>query len=837
MFLFDKFTEKIKKDKDIVAGICNDIDVYVDCVEKKFTDKGTFIENSYADQVAANAATFRKNIEDTRFSLFVSRKELIKRKEILDSLIRDFEKRIIEHNDEVAEYLVEIGYQIIRDVEGRQLDKQQMLSIVKPMRNHLVIAGAGSGKTTTIIGKVKYMLRTGTCRPEDILMLSFTNASADEMKKRVAEETDCDIEVSTFHKLGLNIIKTVIGVTPRITKINLRKFVIGLLQKYEKDSGYIKSLCGFYIYNPKTRISEFKFSNQKEYEDYLKMNPPITLNEEDVKSYGEMDIANFLYCNGIEYEYEKAYEIDTSTEEYAQYIPDFYLPEYGIYIEYFGIDEDGNVPAYFRSRNGKSPSEEYREGMEWKRALHQENNTKLIECYAYERSKGTLLEELDKKLKANNVIIHPIPDEVVWKRIKENHSGNIFSGLAELMSTVISLIKSNNTTIEHIREVYRPDYYRSRIDILDILGPIYDAYDAELKKNNEIDFNDMINDASQMIREGKYVNPYKYVIVDEYQDISKSRFTLLKEMRDSSDYNLFCVGDDWQSIYRFTGSDIDYIVDFSKYWGASECSKIETTYRFSECLSNISGTFVMQNPSQIKKSLKSCYKSNRFDMGEIRGYTEDWAIRFMVECLKELPEESTVFFIGRYNFDSRLLSESSEFECRYEQETGVARVELPSRKDLKMQFITAHKSKGLQADYVFIINNKDKGMGFPSKIQDDPLVEFLLQSSDVYPYAEERRLFYVAMTRAKRKTFLVVVERNESTFATELEMRYPEEMKDVKYICPKCGGRLIKKSGKYGEFFGCSNYRRTGCNYTRSMEKTTTESRYEEVYSNIGKLY
>ncbi|MCR5118886.1 MAG: UvrD-helicase domain-containing protein [Lachnospiraceae bacterium] len=817
--MLDKLTEKIKKDRDKAAEICENIDAYVDSVEKIFSDKEKFIENSYSERMTADIGSLRKTIDDIRFKVFVSKKEVIKRARVLDFLLDDVDKKITDHNDEAAEHLIEKGYQIIGDVEGRRLDKQQMLSIVKPMRNHLVIAGAGSGKTTTIIGKVKYMLRTGTCKPEDILMLSFTNASATEMKQRVSDETGFNVEVSTFHKLGMNIIKSVNGVTPRITGISLRKFASECLQKYENDSAYIKLLCGFYIFNPKTSISEFKFSDQKEYDDYLKMNPPVTINEENVKSYGEMDIANFLMCNGIEYEYEKAYETDTRTEERAQYIPDFYLPKYGIYIEYFGIDENGNVPSYFRSRDGRSPSEEYREGMEWKRALHRENNTVMIECYAYERPGGTLLVELEKKLRANNVVIDPIPDTVVWNRIKEKHHGNIFAGLSELMATVISLIKSNDTTIESIKEVYKPDHQNRYTDILGILSPIYEDYNKELKKNDEIDFDDMINDASRMIRDGRYVNPYKYVIVDEYQDISKSRFTLLKEMRDSSDYDLFCVGDDWQSIYRFTGSDIDYIVNFSKYWGTSEYSKIETTYRFSDSLSNISGSFVMQNPSQIKKSLKSGYSSNCFDMGEIKGYTEEWAIRFMVDRLKELPQDSTVFFIGRYNFDGRLLSNCSEFECGYQVDTGIARVELPSRKDLKMQFITAHRSKGLQADYVFIINNKDRGMGFPSKIQDDPLVEFLLQSSDTYPYAEERRLFYVAMTRARIKTFLVTVERNESVFATELEQRYTNELKDERYTCPRCGGRLIKRNGKFGEFFGCSNFRKTGCGFTRSIEK------------------
>jgi DNA helicase-4 len=279
------------------------------------------------------------------------------------------------------------------------------------------------------------------------------------------------------------------------------------------------------------------------------------------------------------------------------------------------------------------------------------------------------------------------------------------------------------------------------------------------------------------------------------------------------------VGDDWQSIYRFAGSDMDYILNFSKYWGETEYSKIETTYRFTDSLIEISGHFVMKNPSQIKKSIRGTPSKIGFAMGEIKGYNEELAIRFMLNRLRELPKDSSVFFIGRYTFDSRLLSECKDLECKYDTVTQEAIVVFPERSDLKMQFLTAHKSKGLQADYVFIINNKDRGMGFPSKIQDDPLVDCLLEGKETFPFAEERRLFYVALTRAKVKSFLVVVNGNESAFATEMEKQYANELKKEAFSCPLCGGSLGKKIGSYGEFFVCSNYQRTGCTFKRKINK------------------
>jgi DNA helicase-4 len=339
-----------------------------------------------------------------------------------------------------------------------------------------------------------------------------------------------------------------------------------------------------------------------------------------------------------------------------------------------------------------------------------------------------------------------------------------------------------------------------------------------LKENDEIDFNDMINLATQYVEQGKYLNPYKMVIVDEYQDISKARFSLLNSMRKSNNFDLFCVGDDWQSIYRFAGSDIGFILNFERFWGPTETSKIETTYRFSQNLIGITGYFVMKNPSQIKKSIVGKSFSVGFPLGEISGYTEKYAVEFMLKRLDDLPKNSTVFFIGRYSFDSKILDESKLLSVHYNNVTKLVDVKYSRRPDLKMNFITAHKSKGLQADFVFIINNKKSRMGFPSKVQDAAILDLLLEGSDRYPYAEERRLFYVAMTRAKQKVFMLTVNGKESEFVNELKETYGDELKAERFTCPLCGGRLVKRSGQYGEFWGCENYSTIRCTYKRKTK-------------------
>lgn len=813
--------ERVKVRNEACDNFITQVDTALQEINILFSDSQSFVDPSKETEwcnrnVSLIADVSIINIQKLKKATHY--KMLLEKQAELYRNANSLKQQISVHNDRVADAKIQNAYALIGNVEGRKLDKQQMTCIVKDAHNHLVIAGAGTGKTTTVVGKIKFLLKSGKYKPEDILVLSFTNASASEMSQRINQETGCNIDASTFHKLGLNIITKVNGIVPKITQLNLRKFVKEQLLLNMQSDAYLNLLSSYLLYNRVVSKSEFEFKTQSEYEEYLRLNPPTTINNETVKSYGEMDIANFLTQNGIQYIYEHPYKVDTRTSEYGQYNPDFYLPEYDIYIEYFGINKNGEVPSYFKSVNGMTATQSYQASMKWKRETHSTNDTILIECYAYEKFDGVLLDNLKEKLSAKDVKLTPKTTKELWEQVSAD-GDSILDGVIELFETVINLIKSNGYTIATVRQLnIGNSNAQNNNTILSLLEPIFNSYCAYLNEHKEIDFNDMINMATQYVEQNKYISPYKYVIVDEYQDISKSRFSLLSSMRESNDYDLFCGGDDWQSIYRFAGSDIGYILNFEQYWGSTEISKIETTYRFTQKLIEISGNFIMQNPVQIKKSIKGKNDTVGFALGEISGYTDKFAIEFMAKKLEDLPRDSSVFFIGRYSFDAKLLSDSGLFECRYNNVSGFVEVKYRKRTDLKMNFITAHKSKGLQADYIFIINNKKSRMGFPSKIQDAAILNLLLDNCDQYPYAEERRLFYVALTRAKKKAFLVTVSNQESEFAMELKERYGEELKREQWECPLCGGRLLKRSGPYGEFYGCSNYRNLGCKYIRKIK-------------------
>lgn len=790
-----------------------DFDKFINCGDENAVDDA-YREWSKGYELVINAAKILAYEvgEDDYPEVKVVGEEAKKFLDDMGSRIDEIKRRLEEKRQKRL-----LAIKQIQPVEGHNLDEQQINCILEEAHNHLVIAGAGTGKTTTIVGYVKYLIKMKICQPNEILMLSFTNKSAEEMKNRIKAETYIDMDIYTFHKLGVQIISGVEGKKCTVYSASIQNYVKNNISKHLADENYLKLFISYCMTSPTKSADEFEFKSKKEYDEYIQNTSPVTIKGEPVKSYCELEIANFLYSNGISYTYEKNYEYDLADKGYSGYKPDFYLDDYGIYIEFFAVNKEGRVPDWFEAKAGKTPSETYIDGIKWKRETHRNYNTTLVEVSYADKQCGRMLENLKDKLQKLGVKFYPKTDAELWECIQRENNA-LISGVTELIGTIITHVKSNGETIGQLME---KSIFLRFAPILKLAEPIFNDYTEMLRSTNQIDFNDMINRAADYVADGLCTHDYKYVIVDEYQDMSEARYHLLHEMRQKSDFDLFCVGDDWQSIYRFTGSDISYILDFEKYWGKTVISKIETNYRFGKQLIDISGKFIMKNPAQIKKDLKSNTVEKSYPLSFIEAYNNEYLMKFMAERVRKLEKGSSVFFIGRYTSDKNMFN-NSEFG----QQADDAIV-LPDRTDLKMKFITAHKSKGLQADHVFILNNSNGIKGFPSRIQDDPIVSLLLKNSDTYPFAEERRLYYVAMTRARKKVWLLIPQNKVGLFAQEFKSDYGDVVKRFERagkaaengmgVCPRCGGKLVRRKGKFGEFYGCSNYYSKGCRYTLNI--------------------
>lgn len=746
-------------------------------------------------------------------------------------------------NKDFIEYELYENDALFANIEGQSLDVQQRTAIVKDEDHNLVIAGAGSGKTTTVAGKVTYVIERFNINPEDILLITFTKKASDEMKHRIKEKMNIDIEVNTFHSFGRKVIGEVTQNMPTVIEETqsykeLKNIFASLFKDYKYANNVIRFITEFRI---ETRdVNDFK--SHGEYINYLKdnnirtyktsevvINGKKTLMRDYCKSLEEVQIANYLFLNSVNYKYEDPYKHKTSDSVYAQYKPDFYLPDYDIYIEHFGlIDRNNNVPHWFSSSNGQSAKEKYNGDIVWKRETHTKYETTLIETFSYENKEGVLLENLKEKLENQGVVFKQRTSEEIWKILNSTAKEEV-SALDTLISTFLNLFKSNNYNIKNITNQissYTDEKIKARYYLfLEIFTPVLIKYNEFLKSKNLIDFSDMINDATAFIASNKFKNKFKYIIIDEFQDTSIGRFNLINALlKNNKTCRLFAVGDDWQSIYRFAGSDISLFTQFEKHFGVTEYSKIETTYRFGKSMINISSKFILTNPNQTVKKLKSIKDDNisPIEIIHSNSFRNDDPFP-LIDALNQIDLENTennksisILALSRYNFIIELYKERTDlFSVYYDKNENNYTIVYSELPHLEIKFLSVHRSKGLQADYVILLNCVSGQFGFPSEQSDDPILNLLLSKSDQFTNGEERRLFYVALTRSKKKTFITTNTSYKSKFINEIDPNYIE---DPISKCPVCklGDRVkregIGRTGRPYIKYSCSNWN-FGCEY------------------------
>ena len=484
-------------------------------------------------------------------------------------------------------------------VENHPLDREQRKAIYDPARFNLVVAGAGSGKTTTILGKILYLLQSGFASPPKILVLSFTHDSATELRERFLREyyqtfaeqillrksPPPDITIETFHSLALK-----------------------LLRKLWPDFSVTTNEIG--DEQPVSEITDNVISGSDE----------LTIQTSIIREF---------------------------------------------------LDLHELAPEIVAQIASKFSSEEYRKLF-------------LTVSEKYQRELSSLLEK---------------------------HQ-TTFSGLIKL--------------------------------------------------------------AIRYLRSGQIKTRFRYIIVDEYQDLSALRQEFLRLLLESSQANLFVVGDDWQAIYGFSGSRVDFTLNFRRFWGDFSLHRISKTYRFGPTIARLSSSFIMQDHTQIRKQIQSQKEDALEPVVEISGDSERLDMEVLTHYFESLPRDSSILLLGRFQIDQLRLLHCTQFKLTPDG------IEFYPRPDLKIRFLTVHQSKGLEADYVIILNNREAKLGFPAHVKDPPLKTELIKIAeelrlDQVSVNEERRLFYVALTRAKKQVILLTVDGKESSFIKELRRKFRED--------------------------------------------------------------
>lgn len=705
-------------------------------------------------------------------------------------------------------------------VEKSPLTKEQAEAVINFDSRVLLVASAGSGKTSTMVAKAGYALSKGYIAPDRMLLLAFNNDAAAELRERIDSRLGPlglpaqQVVAKTFHAFGLDVIGKATGKRPSLAPwVESARDQEALLEMVDDLKGVdpvFRAQWDMFRLVFGQDLPKFgkEASNPEAWDKAASRDGFWTLNNEVVRSRGELLIANWLFYNGVKYVYEGPYRVDTADAQHRQYRPDFYLPDADAYLEHWALDASGEPPAEFAG---------YKEGMAWKKRLHAVHGTRLLETTMAQLWSGHAFGYLEQELTKLGIQLDPNPDrEAPGRQPIENPR------LARTVRSFLTHAKSNRLTIADLRrrlEEGVAGQFRYRHEkFLGLFEKLWARWEERLQAENVIDFEDMLSAAADCLEQGRWVSPYELVMVDEFQDASQARARLVSGLVSKPGCYLFAVGDDWQSINRFAGADLSVMTDFESRFGRAVTLKLETTFRCPQSLCDISSGFVQKNPKQLRKTVRSP-KPNVAEPIRIVSVLDEAETRSAVEAVvaniasehSAAGRKPSVFVLGRYRRDESYLPRL--FDAR--------------RVDV--EFITVHSSKGLEADHVIIPRVSSETLGFPSRVIDDPVLQLAMPGGDSHEFAEERRLFYVAMTRARQTVTLVTVARKESVFISELVRDHGLKVKDVNgevsgaEVCPACGtGFLVPRRGPYGGFFGCSNYPR--CKQTRKMETGSVEA-------------
>lgn len=724
---------------------------------------------------------------------------------------RDFSGFITGINERHVESELSACKDFFDKVEKSPLTDEQARAVLCFDNRVQVIASAGSGKTSTMVAKAGYALYRKLIPADKILLLAFNNEAAKELQQRIRDRLlplgfPADLIMArTFHAFGLDVIGAVTGQKPTLapwleSSGDLRQLMTIVDELRDGNTDFRIQWDLFRLVLGRD-LPEFG-KEQESPEDWDRDSKATgfrTLQGEVVKSQGERLIADWLFYNGVEYRYETPYAVNTADPQHRQYRPDFYYPAIDTYHEHWALDAKGLPPKEFAG---------YLNGVAWKRALHRDQGTALLETTMAQLWSGNAFEYLAKELTQRGITLDPNPDRPVQGRLPIENDG-----LVRTFRTFLTHAKGNRLDDRQLLERLNAEpsgkfQFRHQA-FLKLFNAIRQAWEHKLTVEGVIDFEDMLNLATDHLESGRWRSPFELVMVDEFQDASLARARIARALVNQPGRYLFAVGDDWQSINRFAGADLSVMTGFESWFGKGQTLRLERTFRCPQPICDVSSKFVLNNPNQLKKKVLSSTKEYAPSVEALQVPSDAQiasAIRQRLSALHvqlasgqlQPGKDGTVsvFVLGRYRRDDVFVPRWQDLADR-----------------VQVKFLTIHGSKGLEADYVILPRVASGRYGFPSTMEDDPVLQLAMPEGEDFPLAEERRLFYVALTRARRSVLLITVQHRESSFMIELEKHHGIKAMNLTgevtnaHVCPKCSkGTMVPRKGPYGPFLGCSHF-------------------------------
>ena len=724
--------------------------------------------------------------------VFAKKEEL----ERLRQIIRNYNRKFIEQRKRNYSYLWKKGL--------LSLDEEQQEAIITDDKHNLVVAAAGSGKTEVLITRIAYLIarKPDGVKPSRILAIAYQNKDVKQIEQRLRDRYGIrDVNVRTFHKLGIDILERagkMKGISildpnegPRLVKRIYEDKLKAEPDYYRAFLRYVKALH-------ETELEEDSRSKEENL-TFMKLMPYTSIDNTRVKSRAEKEILDFFLTNKLN---GHSVQIEYEPEIMGLGRPDFHLTKYDLFIEHWGLNDKGEVPEWF-----DQTSEDYKKNMERKRRWFAENNKLLVETFAYEYDEDNpdefvdlLKERVIEKLQTRydgafefTPMTYGEMIKVVWGPDRDRVSKDRVS------KDVFSFIKNaktyNISPARIVQKLNSGKWSRKQYAFGNLAAKVYEGYEEELRNRKKIDFEDMINKAISELacNEALFADVYDHILIDEYQDISAQRYKLIKNLlAHNPKCKLFCVGDDWQSIMGFAGSNLDFFVNFGKYFENPAITKISTNYRSVGTIVDAGAVLIGNNRScqipkdtvsnhargNVIKVLRSPHKEN-YRTRYHEQIAEDCLSR-VIKCIKKgfAPKDILVLsrFMRTHSHGAQRFQHTIRTFLEKAQEMGMEIAVDNAKSQSKVRLLTVHKSKGLEARAVFILNVIEDLYGFPCEIE-DPSIYALAREN--YPpqdhVEEERRLLYVAMTRAKEDLVIYTWEHAKSQFLEEIEEHTQEE--------------------------------------------------------------